>query len=263
MSSLDSKLHTPDDRPAESQGRAALASLFLHGGLVGAFLLWTIFGGFLHRNTWGGPGAGQAVQVQLVSSALPLPADQKPNDNVLATETPSQAPAEQQPKAKEEHKAEDEKALAISSKQKPAPKPTPRSQPQKTPQVNNRANYGEQASSQMQRAVQNSGANSPTNVNDGDFGSRFGWYVDGINRKMATSWNKGEVDPRTPKGTRVFLIFTIHRDGSPTNVTIDRSSGSPTLDRSCLHGVQRIDSFGQLPAAYNASTLKVSYYCEY
>ena len=59
------------------------------------------------------------------------------------------------------------------------------------------------------------------------------------------------------------LIFTIHKDGSPSDVQLDRSSGSPTLDRSCQRGVQRVDTFGPLPAAYNQSTLKVSYYCEY
>jgi protein TonB len=97
----------------------------------------------------------------------------------------------------------------------------------------------------------------------GDFGSRFGWYVDGINRKMATSWYKAEVDPRTPRGTRVFLTFAIRKDGTPADVQIDRSSGSYTLDNSCKRGVQRVDTFGNLPSAYNGSTLKVSYYCEY
>jgi protein TonB len=87
--------------------------------------------------------------------------------------------------------------------------------------------------------------------------------VDAINRKMATSWNKMEVDSRTPKGARVYLVFTIRKDGGPKDVQIDRSSGSPTLDRSCIRGVQRVDTFGQLPSSYNSSTLKVSYYCEY
>ena len=87
--------------------------------------------------------------------------------------------------------------------------------------------------------------------------------MDGINRKMATSWQKLEVDPRTPKGARVYLIFTISRGGNPTDVQVDRSSGSATLDRSCQRGVQRVDSFGNLPPLYNQSTLKVSYYCEY
>ena len=52
--------------------------------------------------------------MSLVTSALPLPSDQPPNDNVLATDTPSQAPAE--PAAKEKQ-AVDESAIAISGKQ--------------------------------------------------------------------------------------------------------------------------------------------------
>jgi protein TonB len=100
-------------------------------------------------------------------------------------------------------------------------------------------------------------------VSEGDFGSKFPWYVDGINRKMSQSWNKMEVDSRTPKGARVFLVFTLDRYGKPADVQLDRSSGSPTLDRSCIRGVQRVDTFGNLPGSYNSSTLKVSYYCEY
>jgi protein TonB len=100
-------------------------------------------------------------------------------------------------------------------------------------------------------------------VGDNDFASRFGWYVDQINRKMANSWYKQEVDPHTPRGARVYLVFTIHKDGSPSDVQLDRSSGSATLDRSCQRGVQRVDTFGTLPSAYNQNSLKVSYYCEY
>jgi protein TonB len=91
----------------------------------------------------------------------------------------------------------------------------------------------------------------------------YPWYVDQINRKMSDNWNKGQVDSRTPKGARTYLTFTIHRDGTVSSADLDRSSGSPTLDRSCEVAVQRVDTFGNLPPAYNQSTLKVSYYCEY
>jgi protein TonB len=241
----------------------AAGSLAIHGLLAGSLVLYGILGGYFHRNLWGNPGAGGAMQVNLVSSALPLPADQPVNNNVLATESPSQAPAEPTPKAKQ---AVDETAIPISGKQaKPKQQQmaakTPQHQPM--PMQQNRAQYGEQAGSSMPRAMQQNGSSGPASINVGDFGSRFGWYVDGINHKMSQSWVKGEVDPRTPRGARVYLNFTIRRDGTPADVQIDRSSGSTTLDRSCQRGVQRVDTFGQLPSAYNSSTLKVSYYCEY
>jgi protein TonB len=245
----------------EPMGGPAAGSLALHGLLLGGLLAYGVLAGFFHHNLWGNPGTGGAIQVSLVSSAIPLPAVEQ-NKNVLMTETPSQAPAEPTPKAKQ---AVDETAIPIQGKQvKPQPKTAPKTQQHQPQPRDNRAQYGEQAGSILPRAtLPQGGSNGPTSVGDGDFASRFGWYVDGINRKMATTWDKREVDPRTPKGIRVFLVFTIHRDGSPADVQVDRSSGSATLDRSCQRGVQRVDTFGQLPAAYNSSTLKVSYYCEY
>jgi protein TonB len=238
----------------------ATGSVLLHLGLAGAIVAYYIIGGFFHSNIWGGSAAGGAIRVQ-VTSAIPLPSDQPPNQNVLATEKPSTAPAPPAPKAAP---IIDQKAIPILGKQKDKPKPTPPT-PTKVqqPVPQNRAQYGEQAANNLPRAIQGQSAPGPTSITQGDFGSRFPWYVDGINRKMQVSWNKGEVDPRTPKGARVFLVFTIDKSGAPSHVQLDRSSGSPTLDRSCMRGVQRIDTFGALPNGYNGSTLNVSYYCEF
>jgi protein TonB len=238
----------------------ATGAVLLHIGLAGAIVAYYIIGGFFHANIWGGSSSGGAIRVQ-VTSAIPLPSDQPPNQNVLATDKPSPAPAPPAPKAAP---VIDEKAIPILGKQKEKPKPAPVTPPkvqQTVPQ--NRAQYGEQAANNMPRAIQGQSSPGPTSITQGDFGSRFPWYVDAINRKMSQSWNKGEVDPRTPKGARVFLVFTIHRDGTQSNVQLDRSSGSPTLDRSCMRGVQRIDTFGALPNGYSGNSLNVSYYCEY
>ncbi len=247
----------------EPFARPATGSVVLHAALTVAIILYYYVGGFFHSNIWGGSTAGGAIRVQ-ITSALPLPSDQPVNQNVLATETPSPAP--DIPQAKEQAKTLDLNAVPIpGKKEKPKPQPAPKSPP-KQQQVaqDNRAHYGEQAGSSMPRAITGQTTTvGPTSISEGDFGSRFPWYVDGINRKMSQNWNKQEVDPRTPKGARVFLTYTIHRDGTPGDVQVDRSSGSPTLDRSCIRGVQRVDTFGNLPTGYNSSTLKVSYYCEY
>ena len=57
-------------------------------------------------------------------------------------------------------------------------------------------------------------SNGPTSVGDNDFASRFGWYVDQINAKMANSWYKSDVDQRTPRGAARVPGFTIHKDGT-------------------------------------------------
>jgi protein TonB len=92
----------------------ALGSLLLHGALAGGLAGLRDSGGLFHHDLWGSPGGGGAIQVTL-TTALPLPSDQPPNQNVLATETPSQAPAEPAPKAKQ---AVDETAIPIAGKQK-------------------------------------------------------------------------------------------------------------------------------------------------
>jgi protein TonB len=240
----------------------ATGSLVLHAAVMGAAIAYWVVSGMVPHNLWGNQGGGGAMQVKLVSTALPLPNNQPINKNVLTTEKPSVAPAPPSPK-KQEHV--DEKAIPILGKLvKPKEQEAPKTQPHQTPQQpDNLAHFGEQTGSIIPRTTQASGSNGPTATGDIDFASRFGWYVDQINNKMANSWYKQDVDPRTPRGARVYLIFTIHRDGSPSNVQLDRSSGSPTLDRACQRGVQRVDTFGALPSAYAQSSLKVSYYCEY
>jgi periplasmic protein TonB len=253
--------HLEREISSEPVAGPATGAVLLHAALflLLGYYAWIL--GLFHHDLWGNAGAGGSMQVSLVSNALPLPVEQI-NKNVLTTETPSQAPAEISPK--EEHQM-DETAIPILGKHaKPEKKTVQKTQPHQTPPPQNKAAYGEQAGSIMPRAPNPQiASNGPTAVGDNDFASRFGWYVDQINRKMANSWYKGDVDPRTPRGARVYLIFTISRDGTPSSVQLDKSSGSPTLDLSCERGVQRVDTFGPLPASYNQSTLKVSYYCEY
>jgi protein TonB len=255
---LEGGEHLERELTPEPIAGPAMGSVALH--LILAAMAVGAFSGLFHHNLWGNVGPGGAMEVSLVSDALPLPSDQPPNQNVLATDTPSQAPAAPSPK---QQQRVDETAIPILGRQvKPRQQTTPRTQQHQPQPMQNRAAYGEQAGSQMPQGIEST-SNGPTSVGDGDFASRFGWYVNQINAKMATSWNRYEVDPRTPRGARVYLIFTVNRDGSPSNLQLDRSSGSPTLDLSCERGVERAGTFGPLPAAYNQSTLKVSYYCEY
>ena len=248
---------TPDPIAAPAAG-----SLALHGALFAGLLLYGILSGFLHRNPWGNPGAGGAIQVSLVSSAIPLPSDQPPNKNVLSTETPSQAPAEPTPKAKQ---AVDETAIPFSGKQEKLKPENARKTQQHQPQPDNRAQFGEQAGSILPRSTmaQPGSASSPVSITNGDFGSRFGWYVEIIKRKVSQNWNRYEVDPHTAKGAVAEIYFRVNRQGAPSNFKINTASGSPTLDRSCLLATQRVDTFGDLPRESNDQWLDVTYDCTY
>jgi len=250
---------TPDPIAAPAAG-----SFALHVLLFGSLLLYGILNGFFHHSLWGNPGAGSAIQVSLVSNAIPLPSDRPRNENVLATETPSQAPAEPTPKTKQ---AVDETAIPISGKleklKQERVRKTQEHQPQ--PKEETRAQFGEQAGSILPRATMAQGgpANSPVSITNGDFGSRFGWYVEIIKRKVSQNWNRYEVDQHTPKGAMAEIYFRINRQGAPSSFKINTASGSPTLDRSCLLATERVDTFGVLPRESNDQWLDVTYDCTF
>jgi protein TonB len=255
---LEGSEHLEQELAREPFAGPAAGSVVLHLTIVGMLLSYAWAMGLFHHNFWGTAGAGGSMQVTL-TNALPLPTEQV-NQNVLTTETPSKAPATPSPK---EQKHVDETAIPILGKPtKPTVKNIPKTQPHQPRPQQNVAQYGEQSGSVMPRQMQ-PGSAGPTTVGDNNFASMFPWYVDQINRKMSQTWDKGQVDARTPKGARIYLAFTIYRDGSHSQPRVDTSSGSPTLDNSCMIAAQRVDTFGQLPANYNQSTLKVSYYCEF
>lgn len=251
----------------ESFGAPIVGSVLLHGFIVAAVTLLAFLAGRLHGTAWGNDQAPGAIQATLVSSAptIPLPQIAPPTPNVLATEQPSPAPAPPQPKAVPVPPPD---AIPIAAKQPEKKTPEKKQSPpspkhaQQQP-LQHRAQFGEAPATQIPHSLSgNPGENNPVNVNGGDFGSRFPWYVDVIKRKTAQNWLRQEVSPETPVGARVYLYFVISRDGSPSQVRIAQSSGSPTLDSSCLRAVQRVDTYGPLPPGYNGSTLSVSYYCE-
>jgi protein TonB len=226
----------------------------------------------IHGNEWGQNLDG-AIQANLVSNApaIPLPQIQKPTDNVLATENPSPAPAIEK---EQTLPAPDLKAIPIPVKQPAKKEPPPKKevqpkQEQKHPQPQqpqkDRATSGEQQASSLARSMAQQQAQAPAapvSVTGGG-GFRFPYYVAIIQRKTQENWLKQEVDPSTPSGAKAYIYFTISREGAPSDVKVGESSGSASLDQSCLRAVQRVDSYGPLPAAYNGATLQVSYYCEF
>lgn len=252
--------HFQEGLAPEPLAKPAAGALLLHCGIVIAIVLYGVIGGFFHHNLWGGAGPGGAIQVNITSS-IPLPSDHPPNQNVLATEKPSEAPAPPAPKAKE---AEDDTAIPIQGKpKKPEQKATPKTPPVQQPVPQNRAQYGEQASSNIPRTAAQGAATGPTSVTDANFGSLFGWYVDNINRKMDANGYRSLADPRTPRGSRAYISFMIARDGTVSQVRLDRSSNSPTWDTACVRAAQRAENFGALPNQYRGNSLMVSFYCEY
>jgi periplasmic protein TonB len=231
------------------------------GGFVGAVLLHVAVAGALiglaflhpsHSDIWGDKTASTgSIQASMVSS-IPLPSKAPPVEkSVLAPENVTKAAA---PPPKEHTVAPPKPTdILIKSNTKPptkvAPKetPAPPKHPQLTPDTPKAAS-GEQATQIAQSATPVKNGTASAAVEDKAFGLRYAYYRDVVSRKVAENWYNSEADPRASQDKHVNIRIEILRDGSITNIQMQQRSGSPTLDQSALRALQRIDTFGPLPA---------------
>jgi len=242
-------------------GRNLAWSVALHIAIAGSIVLYAVIGPGGHGSTWGAGGGGDAMGVTLVSS-VPLPASSVQTQNVLANE--SKGLTQSLPKVEE--KAPE--AIPIPGKNaKIKPKPrSSESQKGQPEEENNVVPFGEGGPVSGPYGVFNAGGAKGGfgfTGGGGDFGSRYAWYVRVVQQKVSENWLKYEVDPRISDARRVYVTFDIKRDGHPTNVEIEQSSGVPSLDQSAVRALQRIDTFGPLPPDYSESKVSVEFWFDY
>ena len=237
-------------------------SLGLHLAFAAFVTLYAMFIQGFRGEGWGGGGGGDAMGATLVSS-VPLPANPTETTNVLATE--SKGLSKSQPMVQEK----EPEAIPIPDKNtKVKPKPVTSATKRKAepePPESNQIPYGEGGPVSGPYTMSAGGAKGGFGFtgSGGDFGSRYSWYVQTVQRKVTENWLKYEVDPRITEAKRVYLTFDIARDGHPSNVQIEQSSGVPSLDQSAVRALQRIDSFGPLPTDYSGSKVSVEFWFDY
>jgi periplasmic protein TonB len=248
----------------ERWGRALAWSVGLHAVVV-LTMISTMFIPHTEGGTWGSGGGGEAIGATLVS-AVPLQTLPSPAQNVLANE--SKGLTQSQPKIEEiapdaieiqgkNTKIKPKKKQETVSKEKSQAEPEPES---------NQVAFGEGGPvSGPYGAFSAAGAKGGFGItgSGGDFGTKYAWYVQVIQRKVAENWMKYEVDPRITSAQRVYITFDVARDGHPESVQIEQSSGVPSLDISAVRALERIDTFGPLPADYSGNKISVEYWFDY
>jgi periplasmic protein TonB len=233
------------------------------GGLAGAIGLHLALAAILvgaalinpsSSDRWGEKSSSiGAIQASMVS-AIPLPSKVPPVKNaVLTPENVSPAPVAPPKEAAAPPPQPTDILLKAKTPDKPPPKvaPTPTEAPPKHPQPipdTPKAQTGDQATQLPQSVTQTSAGTATLTVQDRTFGNRYSYYTQIVGRMVAQNWYKQEIDPRTPLGRSTTIVFDIQRDGTPTNVHVKDRSGSPSLDASALHALQRVDGFGPLPS---------------
>jgi protein TonB len=251
-------MHTLADNPQDRLTPGFVGAIALHVAaavaLVGA--------AFLHPPTehWGDKASQLgAIQASMVS-AIPLPQKAPPVDKaVLTPDDVSPAPVPPPKEATQPPPKPTDILIKGKTATKVAPitAPAPPKHPQPTPD-SKKAQSGESATQLPQSITQLKNGTAAATIEDKAFGDRFAYYRDIVSRKISENWYTAEADPRSSQGKHVTLLMDIQRDGSPTNIRIETKSGSPTLDASAVHALQRIDSFGQLPSG-NSVTVELSF----
>jgi protein TonB len=245
-------------------GRALAWSAGFHLAVTAIIVIYPyVFGGSSGQG-WGTGGGGDAMGVTLVSS-VPLPATPAQTQNVLANQ--SKGVTKSEPKV-EEKEPDAIEIQGKNAKVKPKKTPTPtKAKPQPEPEEEtNQVAFGEGGPvSGPYGSFAAGGAKGGFGVtgSGGDFGTKYGWYVQVIQRKVSDNWLKYEVDPRITSAQRVYIVFDVARDGHPFNVQVEQSSGVPSLDQSAVRALQRIDTFGPLPPDYGGSKISVEYWFDY
>jgi protein TonB len=244
-------------------GRNLAWSAALHIAVAGGIVLFGVIASGRTGEGWGAGGGGDAIGVTITNS-IPLPAKPAPEENVLANESKGLTQSLPKPAEKEPD------AIPIPDKETKKQPKTQTSATQRKPEAKaeptNDVPFGQGGPvSGPYGSFSAGGAKGGFGFTGGggDFGTRFAWYVRVVQQKVSENWLKYEIDPRISDARRVYLSFDINRDGHPSSVQVEQSSGVPSLDQSAVRAIQRIDTFGPLPPDYAGNKVSVEFWFDY
>jgi TonB family protein len=253
-------------RRVEKFDRWLLASIAFHVAVVAVvFVAPTLVGA--KPATWGNKAGGSGgVNLKLVTSlpGIALPAPPTNADEDVVGKNQSIHKAEPEPKTKATEKAEPAE-LKLPSKS--APKKTDvaaniPSPSKATESPSNAVAYGQGGGAPALRYGQaGSGPTGAEIGGDGTFGEKYGWYVDSMTRAISNEWNK-VASSSTQRPPKIYVTFTISRDGHISNPQLDPPSGQTLLDNAALRAV-RAAKLPALPPDYRGPDVSVRFYFDY
>jgi len=255
------------DPRREKLGGTLAASVVMHILLflllVGYASLGLPFGGGWGKN-W---GSGRSTRIGAVASlpGVPLPAPMLTTHNTLASENPGLHQTEPQPKAEPEPKAVQIPKFKESVKPEKAERVNTHIQKEKPVYADNAVPYGlgGQPSMSYTQVVTGAGEGGLSFGEGGDFGERYGWYVASVRSRISGNWLLSTISPSILKAPRLYMTFTILRDGTVSDPEITQSSGIAEVDRSALRAVLASNPLPPLPPDYGGNRVKVNLYFDF
>jgi protein TonB len=244
-------------------------SLAFHGVLALLFVGSAIFS---HSgNDWGGPGGAVTVGVVGSLPAVPLPTPEVSTPSRVVDESKGLYKAE--PPAMPTPPPPDAVPIPKFDKLKPPPKYVTR--PSKVlenpkPPPPNAVPYGGGGTPTVPTTSFAMGPGTAAQAGmgfegpgAGNFGARFSWYVEAVQRKISASWLQSTVDPRVQFAPRMVATFDISRDGSVSNIQITKSSGDPSVDTSAVRAIRDASPLDRLPPEYQGSRVSVEFWFDF
>jgi TonB family protein len=277
---------------SEKLDRGILLSVVLHVGFFALIVASPVLFPFGSASNWGSANGGDGIKVNIVGSAaglaLPSPAVSTPdaaaNESKGFYQSQPAPPAPPPPADAKVEKIPDPKAKAVktpppvksaapaqeASNAKttvPSKTPPPKA-PAKTPAPpvpDNAIPFGQGGRPDVGYGSfqTGKGAMGMKFGGDGAFGTQFGPYVQGMQRRIQQNWLQGMIDPSIAHAPRVYVTFDILRDGTLTNFQIQQSSGIPALDRSAQRAILASSPLQPLPSGFSGSRVSVTFYFEY
>lgn len=256
----------------EKFSRFVVTSAALHLGLFALVFIVPSLLPVRTLSSWGSnTSTDGGVKVAVVESlpGIPLPSPPVVHEDAAANDTKSLYAAEPAPKPVDKVEPAPEVLIpsnqAKTPKEPPAPKPEQkteaRTETKATPAPPNAVATpgGGQAALPFGQGATGTG---PATFGDGTFGQRFGDYVDRMSRAISDKWRDNIAGIRRGAAPRVYVSFTIARNGSVSDLEIAQGSGVDQLDTSALRAV-RSAQLPPLPREYAGSSVTVRFYFEY
>ncbi|MGA8075299.1 MAG: TonB family protein [Candidatus Acidiferrales bacterium] len=258
--------------PVENLKGALKLSAIFHAALFAGMIF--LMKATPHENDWGGPGG--SISVGIVGSvpaavpAVPLPQPDTVTESRVVDESKGLYKTEPQPKPE----VEDATPIPKFEKNKP---PKYVSKPSKllenkTPPPTNAVPYGGGGTpavpySSATTFTMGSGSTQAgmgfTGAGGGNFGQRYSWYVEAVQRRVSGNWLQATVDPGIHAAPRADITFQIMRDGTVANIQILQSSGNASVDTSAVRAIRASSPLQPLPGDYSGGYVSVDFYFDF
>jgi len=236
-----------------------LVSAAFHAALLAVSVVWNILDAPVLLGDPSG-SLGGAVAVNPVEG-IPVPQEPSARRNPVANPTRHEVPAvpPEPEAAAPEQPAPDEDAVPVEEKKKKRPTEAQKAAA-RSPEKQQKNQVGSTTGPKVSSPIYSGAKGGSGGVGFGSgspFGTRFGWYAEALQRKLARAWQQtlSQVDGGASKP--VVISFRILRDGAFEDIRLAESSGNRSLDYSALRAATYASPAQPLPRQLGRSSITV------